>query len=63
MKKLLEFPYNREAAVKYAVEWAYRRNQEYYDFEQIGGDCTNFVSQCILAGTGVMNGSYISIRL
>ncbi|MEG0753033.1 MAG: amidase domain-containing protein [Angelakisella sp.] len=55
MKILKEFPYNRQAAVNYAHQWAYRRNPAFYDFEEIGGDCTNFASQCILAGTGVMN--------
>jgi hypothetical protein len=47
--------YNREAAVAYAREWAHGRNPEYYDFEQIGGDCTNFASQVLYAGAGVMN--------
>ena len=27
----------------------------YYDYEEIGGDCTNFASQCLFAGTGVMD--------
>lgn len=48
-------PYNREAAVAYAHKWAYGRNPDYYDYEEIGGDCTNFASQCVFAGTGVMN--------
>ncbi len=47
--------YDREAAVAYAHEWAYHRNPRFYDFEKIGGDCTNFISQCIYAGCGVMN--------
>lgn len=47
--------YNREKAVEYAKEWAYKRNPKYYNFDEIGGDCTNFVSQCIYAGSGVMN--------
>ena len=47
--------YNREAAVAYAKEWAYSRNPRYFDFSEIGGDCTNFASQCIYAGAGVMN--------
>lgn len=47
--------YNREAAVLYAHEWAYGRNPAYYDYEEIGGDCTNFASQCIFAGSGIMN--------
>ena len=47
--------YDRDAAVTYAHTWAYRRNPIYYDFSAIGGDCTNFVSQCVLAGSCVMN--------
>ena len=52
---LIRVPYNRAAAVAYAEKWAFSRNPEYYDFHGIGGDCTNFVSQCIYAGCGVMN--------
>lgn len=47
--------YNRGNAVAYAKEWAYRRNPRYFDFSDIGGDCTNFASQCIYAGAQVMN--------
>ena len=50
-----EISYNRTAAVAYARRWALDRNPAYYDFEKIGGDCTNFTSQCIYAGAGVMN--------
>ena len=50
-----ELNYNRQAAVSYARKWAFRRNPNYYDFENLGGDCTNFASQCIYAGAGVMN--------
>ncbi len=39
----------------YAREWAYRRNPTYYSFDGIGGDCTNFASQCLFVGVGVMN--------
>lgn len=49
------FPYNRIAAVCYAQKWAYGRNPAFYDYEKIGGDCTNFASQCVYAGSGVMN--------
>ena len=49
------FEYNREAAVAYAREWALSRNPAYYDYSELGGDCTNFASQCIYAGAGVMN--------
>lgn len=48
-------PYDRAKAVKYAHQWALGRNPAYADFENIGGDCTNFASQVIYAGSGVMN--------
>ena len=48
-------PYDRASAVRYAHRWAYRRNPAFFDFSDLGGDCTNFVSQCIFAGSGVMN--------
>lgn len=50
-----EIPYDRAAAVAYAHRWAFGRNPNFYDYEKIGGDCTNFASQCLYAGTGVMN--------
>lgn len=49
------FDYNRSNAVEYAKRWALSRNPQYFDFHGIGGDCTNFASQCIYAGAGVMN--------
>ncbi len=52
---IIDTPYDRDAAVEYARRWAAGRNPRYYDFEEIGGDCTNFASQCIFAGAGVMN--------
>lgn len=42
-------------AVEYAHRWAFSRNPNYLDFENLGGDCTNFASQVILAGCGIMN--------
>jgi len=48
-------PYNRPAAVAYAHEWAMGRNPRYGDFSNIGGDCSNFISQCLIAGGAVMN--------
>lgn len=50
-----EVAYNREKVLSYAKRWAMSRNPAYYNFEDLGGDCTNFASQCIFAGSGVMN--------
>ena len=47
--------YNIDKAVNYARQWSLKRNSRYYDFEKIGGDCSNFVSQCIYAGCQIMN--------
>lgn len=48
-------PYEWNDAVAYAKRWALHRNPLYYNFDGIGGDCTNFISQCIYAGVKVMN--------
>ncbi len=48
-------PYQREVAIAYAHRWAYGHNPIYYNYDTIGGDCTNFASQCLYAGSGVMN--------
>ena len=55
MFSLRLFPYNRAAAVRYAHTWAYGRNPRFYDYELIGGDCTNFASQCLYAGSRIMD--------
>lgn len=52
---MTERPYRRDLAIAYAERWALGRNPAYYDFSGLGGDCTNFVSQCVFAGSGVMN--------
>ena len=52
--------YNRVNMYEYARKWALSRNPKYYNYEYIGGDCTNFVSQCIYAGCGEMNYNRLS---
>ncbi len=52
---LVTKPYRRERAVEYARRWALSRNPLFIDFTGIGGNCTNFVSQAILAGSCTMN--------
>lgn len=50
-----EVEYNRQKALEYAKKWAFSRNPKYYNFDPVGGDCTNFISQCIFAGSNTMN--------
>lgn len=52
---MMILPYDRISAVEYAKNWAMKRNPLYYNFDGQGGDCTNFISQCIYAGSRVMN--------
>ena len=48
-------PYIRENAVAYARKYAFSQNKNFASFAGFGGNCTNFVSQCIYAGGCVMN--------
>ena len=48
-------PYNRENALAYARKYAFSQNSFFANFAGIGGNCTNFVSQCIYAGSCEMN--------
>lgn len=42
--------YDRAAAIAYAHRFAFKRNSAYFNFDKLGGDCTNFISQCLYAG-------------
>lgn len=50
-----EVVYQREKSLAYAAQWAFGRNPSFLDFSNLGGDCTNYISQCLFAGIGVMN--------
>ncbi len=52
---LLCAPYDRMRAVEYARAWALSRNPLFFDFTGGGGNCTNFVSQCLLCGSLTMD--------
>jgi len=52
---LIDIPYDAARAVAYAKRWALSRNPLFPNFAGIGGDCTNFISQCLLAGGATMN--------
>lgn len=42
--------YYRDDAVNYANDYAESPNSDYHNYIDEGGDCTNFVSQCLYAG-------------
>ena len=48
-------PYIRENALLYANRFALSQNPIFGSFAGFGGNCTNFVSQCIYAGSCKMN--------
>lgn len=37
----------RMFAAQYLDNWWNKRNTKYPDYSNVGGDCTNFVSQCL----------------
>lgn len=47
--------YVRCKAIDYAKTWWNKRNPSFFNFDKLGGDCTNFVSQCLFAGEVQMN--------
>ena len=52
---MVEYPLDTAAEVEYARRWAFSHNPAFENFEYLGGDCTNFISQCLYAGGAVMN--------
>lgn len=50
--------YSRQKAIEYAYKWWNGRNPEYFNFDNYGGDCTNFISQCLYYGGIGMNYSH-----
>lgn len=42
--------YDWQAALAYADEYAMDRNGAWTDYSSVGGNCQNYVSQCLLAG-------------
>lgn len=47
--------YRRQDALAYAWQWGLSSNPRFYDFSELGGDCTNFASQVLWAGGASMN--------
>lgn len=49
--------YDYDAAVQYAYDWWDGHNSNYSNWDGYGGDCANFVSQCLYAGGKPMEGT------
>lgn len=47
--------YNRNLSQEYALEFALKKNPKYFDYTNQGGNCTNYISQCVFAGAPIMN--------
>jgi len=47
--------YDRAKAESYLHLYSLNPNPKFYNYEHIGGDCTNFASQVIDAGCGIMS--------
>ena len=47
---LASLAYNPSKAVSYARKYCINHNYIYYNYASQGGDCANFVSQCMIAG-------------
>lgn len=49
-----DYEYNREKAIEYAYEWTgccgLLRNPVWMAYDGLGGNCNNFISQCLYAG-------------
>lgn len=42
--------YSINEAVRYALQYALKINSKFGNYEKWGGDCTNYISQCLYAG-------------
>jgi hypothetical protein len=60
MEKLRSSQYSRSAAVDYAQRYALKPNPNYryFSLSNTGGDCSNFLSQCLSAGGAKMNSNW-----
>lgn len=54
----VSFTIDMNQAIAYADQWALSRNPLYEDFTGEGGNCANFVSQCMVAAGFPLNGEW-----
>ena len=48
--------YNANNAISYARRYCGKYNPSYANYRNMGGDCANFVSQCLIAGGQSLSG-------
>lgn len=61
--KITTAAYNYQAMADYAIRYALSYNPSYRRFSDVGGDCTNFISQALRAGGWAnVNGYYRDYR-
>ena len=49
----LALSYDTKGAIAYARQYCSRYNSRFDNYASVGGDCANFVSQCITLGGGL----------
>ncbi len=49
------YKYDSDKSAGYAEKYALSPNPKYYYYDSLGGDCTNFCSQCLFEGCPQMN--------
>ena len=54
----VSYTLDMEKAIAYGDQWALSRNPLYEDFTGRGGNCANFVSQCMYAAGFPLNGEW-----
>lgn len=60
--KFVFFGYNISKAADYALTYALEINPKFGNYEKWGGDCTNYVSQCLYAGEIPFDAEGIDVR-
>lgn len=59
----VQVSYNRTDSTNYALDYYNSINPDYPDLHSLGGDCANFVSQCLFAGGKSMTGDWYIEKL
>ena len=58
-----DHPYDRNAAIQYAGSWIESRNPYWSFYDDYGGNCMNFASQCLYAGGIARNPNWYNYEM